>query len=297
MLDKAPVRYYDKDHGYLLTASQALKNARYRIIPDFKGGYIVTELMVCDRPKFNADGYGLLGEKPCSFPAADDDADSDPAAVIDRSRRRARRAVRDIMDCNQFKYFMTFTLNGERFNRGDYPAFVKLVNKYLGNRVARYGWFYVAVPEYHKDGKNLHLHAVVGGDRFNLVNSGTVLRPDGGRPVKLDTALRQGYKREDLKTVYNVSDWVDGYSTAIEVYGGRLALTRYILKYITKSDDKIGGRWYFSGGKLDRPIYVYKNLPYLDIEDADVEFKNDGGEFKIKYIDKELPVEGLQALL
>ena len=56
----APKRYYDKVDGCLLTASQALKNCRFRLVP-FGNKWLVTEVMLCDRPKFNGDGYGLLG--------------------------------------------------------------------------------------------------------------------------------------------------------------------------------------------------------------------------------------------
>lgn len=283
----APVkRYYDAENGMLLTASQALVNARYRLIPS-ENGWNETELLVCDRPKFNPHHYGLVGDAPHRR-CRDDDDDDDAAATLDRSRRRARKAIKDIMDCNRFEYFMTFTLDAEKIDRQSYSAFVRAVNVYMRNRVQRYGWRYLAVPEYHKDGESLHLHAVVAGDRYNLVDSGTVLRPDhvhGKKPVTVKTALRQGYRREDLKTVYNVTDWTLGYSTAIRCYGDPVALRRYIGKYITKSEDKIGGRWYFSGGELQRPLYICCNMPYDDVA-ADLQFENDGGAFKLVYLDR-----------
>lgn len=269
-----------------MTASQALCNARYRLVPT-DTNYIVTELMVCDRPKFNPHHYGLLGDAPRRRRGDDDGGDVGGVGddVLERSKRRARRAVRDIMDCNDFDYFMTFTLDREKIDRTDYAAFVRAVNTYMKNRVQRYGWRYLAVPEYHHDGAALHLHAVVSGDRYNLVDSGAVIRPDGGKPVKLTTALRQGYRREDLRTVYNVTDWTLGYSTAIRTYGNRDALRRYVGKYITKSETKIGGRWYFSGGELERPLYICTNLDFSAVA-GDVAFQNDGGSFKIQYLDR-----------
>ena len=269
-----------------MTATQALVNARYRLVP--RGdGWLTTELMVCDRPKFNPHHYGLVGDAPHRRPAPDVDdlTDDDRADYIERSKRRARKAVRDIMDCNDFEYFMTFTLDGGKIDRTSYTEFVKAVTHYTKNRVQRYGWSYLAVPEYHHDGEALHLHAVVRGDRYNLVDSGCVVNPKGGKPIKLSTALKYGYRREDLKTVYNVTDWTLGFSTAIHTYGDRDALRRYVGKYITKSEDKIGGRWYFSGGNLARPLYVCCNIPFDDVE-GDICFENDGGAFKIQYFDR-----------
>lgn len=296
MSDVPPKKYYDKDHGYLLTASQALSNCRYRLIP-FDDRWMISEIMVCDRPKFNGGGYGLL-DPVARRPRSDDDVPLTPderREYINRSRRRAYKAVRDIMDCNDFDWFMTFTLDKSVIDRTDYTAFIKAVNRYFDNRVRRYGWKYCAVVEYHKrledNGKHaLHLHACVSGDKMNLVDSGTVIRPDGGKPVKRATARKQGYHDTDLRTVYNVADWRLGHSTAIHTYGKRLQLARYITKYITKSDDKVGGRWYYSGGVLQKPAYIYDDVDFYSLV-GDVEFAHEFGEFKIKYFDEGLELD------
>lgn len=291
MFDNVPKKYYDKDHGFLLTATQALSTARYRLIP-YHDEWRCSEIMVCDRPRFNGGGYGLIGDYHRSVHNDDDLSESDLNDSVDRSRRRARKAIRDIMDCNDFEWFMTFTLDGEKIDRSDYAAFVKAVNRYMDNHVRRCGWSYLAVPEYHKDGSALHLHACVKGDRFALIDSGTVVRPDGGKPVKRATARKQGYQDSELKTVYNVTDWRLGFSTAIHTYGDRVALARYIGKYITKSDEKIGGRWYYSGGQLARPLYLYDNILFDDFV-GDIEFEHEFGAFKIKYYDGGIALDRL----
>lgn len=292
----APKRYYDKHDGCLLTASQALRNCRYRLVP-FGNEWLVTEVMMCDRPKFNSGDYGLIGELHKSRLL---DADEEPLSpeeqkeYIDRSRRRARRAVRDLMDANSFDWFITFTLDEKKVgDRSDYKRFIELVRQYMDNHVRRHGWRYVAVVEYHKNKKGLHLHAAVSADSIKLVHSGTYVRPCGGRPVMMATALRQGYRKEELRDVYNVVDWYHGFSTAIHTYGRRLDLARYIAKYITKSDDKIGGRWYYSGGKLERPIYLTDNRSF-DSFVGDVEFDHEFGSFKIKYYDDGVRIDWLE---
>lgn len=294
-----PKRYYDKASGSLLTASQALNNCRYRLLP-FGDNWLVSEVLVCDRPKFNGKGYGLLDPVRRSSPMGDDDTPLTPEerkAYINRSRRRAYKKVKDIMQANDFEYFMTFTLDGAKIDRTDYKAFIEKVRQYLDNRVRRYNWRYCAVVEYHKrkeaNGKHaIHLHACISGDKYNLIDSGTVIRPCGGKPVKRATARKQGYKDSELKTVYNVSDWSLGHSTAIHTYGKRLALARYITKYITKSDDKVGGRWYYSGGKLEFPLYVYDDIDF-DSFAADIDFEHEYGNYKIKYYDDGVDIGSL----
>ena len=266
---EAPKRFYDKESGALLTSAQALTNTRIRLVP-FDNEWIATEIMVCDHKLFNK-GYGLLDN---GSRVRRDPDDFDHESALARSRRRALKAVRDIMDCNAFDWFMTFTLDPDKVeDRTDCKAFTKSINRYFDNRVRRRGWRYCAVMEYHKkiedNGKRaLHLHACVSGDDVRLAESGhSITRKNG-----------------DKVPVYNVTDWSLGFSTAIPTYGNRLALSRYITKYITKSDDKVGGRWYYSGGELQRPLYLYDDTDF-DRFVGDVEFSKDFGDFKVKYFD------------
>lgn len=295
------VKYYDKSSGMTLLPSEALSNARVRLLP-FGDTFLVSEVMVCDRPKFNRAEYGLLYPVHRSPPSDEPPTPEDIKDSLSRSRRRARRAVRDIMDSNTFEYFMTFTLDGALIDRTDYSAFIKAVNRYLDNRVRRYGWKYCAVVEYHKrtedNGKHaLHLHAAVSGDKYNLVDSGTVIRPKPAKskPVLRSTAHKQGYPDSVLTTVYNVTDWTYGHSTAIHTYGDRLALARYISKYILKSDEKIGGRWYYSGGNLERPVYLPADVDFERF-DGDVSFDSGYGQYKIKYFDEGAEIDSVDCL-
>jgi hypothetical protein len=284
-----PKRYYDKITGDQLTAAQALANTRIRLIP-FDDTYKITEIMYCSMPKFNRGGYGLLGEVRRSVRLPDDVIPDDlKSEYISRSRRRAYKRVRDIMDANAFDWFVTLTFDDDVIDRTSYADTIKAINRWLDNNVRRHKWKYCGVVEYHKRTENngkhaVHYHLCVSGD-MRLTDSGTVIRPDGGKPVKLTTAMRQGYSRDTLKTVYNISDWRYGYSTAIHTYGERLQLSRYICKYILKSDDKIGGRWYYSGGLLDEPLYIKLDSDF-DKAVGDVEFGSDFGDYKIRYFDK-----------
>lgn len=285
------VKYYDRSDGSLLLPSEALSNCRLRLVP-YDNTWLITEIMACDRPKFNNGNYGLLNPVHRSQRSDDDDpiTPEEKAEYISRSKRRARKNVRDLMDSNDFQWFMTFTLNEKTFgDRTDYSSFIKAVNRYFDNRVRRYGWKYVAVVEYHKktesNGKHaLHLHAAVSGDYFKLSDSGTVVNPRGGKPITRKYARSLGYKDDELRTVYNVDDWKLGFSTAIHTYGKRHSLAQYITKYITKSDEKVGGRWYYSGGDLSRPLYIATEVNYEEFE-HDLDFDSGYGNYRVAYFD------------
>lgn len=166
---------------------------------------------------------------------------------VRRAKSRARQAVYDIAECNNFQYFVTLTLDPDRVkSRYDRDECKRQLDNWLSNQVQRYGAKYVLVPELHKDGA-LHYHALMSGD-FRLKNSGLVT-----------TGKNAG------KVIYNMDNWRYGFSTCISVYGEYAQCCNYISKYIVKSHEKIGGRWYLSGGNLTRPCYEYYNTSYADI--------------------------------
>lgn len=201
---------------------------------------------------------------------------------LGRAKRRARSAVRDIALSNDFTHFVTFTLDASKVDRYDINAVVKKLNTWLDNRVRRKGLKYVLVPELHKDGA-VHFHGFVN-DRLGLVDSGTLTGGELKRPRK----PRSSREREKLlasgcHVVYNVTDWMLGFSAAIELYGDYRAAVGYVCKYISKEQQKIGGRWYYSGGALLRPDVTLTDVDYDSFCDANREtlscFSSGGLEF------------------
>lgn len=171
---------------------------------------------------------------------------------LNRSKRRALSMVRDYALSNDFRFFVTLTLDKRRINRYDYSQILGKMRTWCDNQVRRKGLYYILVPELHKDGA-LHFHGFFP-DGVDVTDSGTIIPPGGDKPRK---PRSQRQRREWLenggKLVYNLDDWGFGYSTAIELYGNYAAAVAYVCKYISKARDKVGGRWYFSGGKLKKP--------------------------------------------
>lgn len=210
----------------------------------------IAEVMICTDAIFNPDGVLVAssqhtGKKADFLTEWEQDGETDGGEElggkfdnIERAKRRARKAVFDYAMCNDdLNLFVTLTLDAARVDRYDYKIIVKKLNNWLDNMVRRHGLKYVLVAERHKDGA-IHFHALMNENACKLTDSGTV--------------DKRGH------TVFNLDNWTLGFTTAVRCYGERGAVCKYITKYITKSDDKVGGRWYYSGGELERPQYVYR---------------------------------------
>lgn len=216
------------------------------------------------------------------------------AELLDASRRRARRKIFDYCICNDFDLFVTLTLDKSQIDRNDYAAVIKKLNSFLGNRVRRKGLKYIGVPEYHKNG-GLHFHFAMTAGAFRLIPSGTVSVEGRKKPIKVSTADKLGIPLSERHEVYNIVDWSLGFSTAIYTYGQRGALAHYLSKELCKdvqkklaaggSIDKIGGRWYYHGGELKKPVVKYQNVNYRDVERYSYDVVTDGGDFKIMKFD------------
>ncbi len=245
--------------GIIQSDFQAKYNCRSKFYPQPDGSLKLVEEMCCNRYIFNPDSVELRHNYKREEAEAYHEAMTEllyntkpreriiintAADNIARSKRRAKNRLLDLINCNEWNFFVTLTLNPDEVDRNNYSAIIKKLNNYLDNRVRRNGLKYVGVPELHKRG-GFHFHFLTN-DVLNLTHSGTYIRPNGGRPVKADTVKRSGFKVEDCRNVYNIQDWKLGFTTAIEVYGDRGAVANYIGKYITKGEKKVGGRWYYS---------------------------------------------------
>lgn len=177
------------------------------------------------------------------------------AENLDRARRRARSRVADIARCTDFAYFVTLTLAPDKIDRYDAAAVVRALSVWADNHVRRDGLAYVLVPELHKDGA-IHFHGFFNS-ALPVVDSGTLVRGEGKPRRPRNDMERAAWLAAGGHVVYNLPSWTYGFTTAIELYGARRAAVSYVCKYITKAKQKVGGRWYYSGGALGRPRVEY----------------------------------------
>lgn len=181
-----------------------------------------------------------------------------------RAQRRARTQVRDLALSNEFRFFVTLTLDGTKVDRYDVRAITRKLNQWLDNAVRRHGLKYVLVPELHKDGA-VHFHGFFN-DALRVVDSGTVIPPQGGKPKRpRGEKQRQAWLEGGGHVVYNLPQWSLGFTTAIELYGEYSAAVGYVCKYISKEQEKVGGRWFYHGGDLRTPDVSYEDRNVEDV--------------------------------
>ena len=236
----------------------SLRCARAKYVPDYvNGGLRLASVCEFSRPVFNEngdelsdpyDGFDYLRTaRELYNKALDDDECGEVEKVapersedsVRRATRRARLQVFDLAVCNHFDLFSTFTFSPEEVDRCSYDQTYGSFKVWLSNRVQRNGLRYVAVPEYHSDGRAIHFHMLSNASAVDFVYSGHYAHD---RPV------------------YNIKSWKKGFSTAqfIENEKSIDFVSKYIAKYMTKSNGrKVGGRYYLSGGDLKRPTYIY----------------------------------------
>lgn len=255
-----------------VTQNIGFHNARYKYYPTPDGGRRLVEIMAFSEPVYNPQSLERVAPPRKKMPSADDpSADAEDEIKqnecsenkkerSDYAVRRARRRLYDLVACNpDCNMMVTLTLNGEDFARDEWSAIIPKLSTWLDNATRRRGMKYILVPEHHKDGKSIHFHGFINEGALALSRA---INPRTGKPIK-----------QNGRAVYNVDNWKYGFTTAVRVGKSDLdqsSSAKYVLKYITKCSDKIGGRYYLHGGALAEPIFEY----------YDVDFEKLGGEEK-----------------
>lgn len=241
--------------GWLKPEVEVKVNAKEKVYPN---GF--RRITICSKPVFKNDEYmelltssSVSKDKDMSNPTRGD------------SIRRAKEKIYDIAMCNEFEYFITWTLDKEMIDRYDPNLVAKKLKVFLNNLVKRKEVRYLVVPELHQDGA-IHMHGLIAG-KLRMVDSGRKLL--------------------DGRSIFNMPEWKLGFSTAIELDNQKGRVSSYIVKYVQKDFQKIFGNFYYAGGHglvrspevnyfdvdfdaFDLPVYGPEGVPilfkYLDIE-------------------------------
>jgi hypothetical protein len=242
-----------------------MKNAKLRILPD--GNVKVTAF---SRKVFKEKGFEkieffdryyeeLNSVKLGTAEKLRKEAEKELLSVAEGYTRsdnlkRARDKVFEIASANKWDYMVTLTLDKEKINRYDKSEVLKLVSKWLDNKVQRRGLKYLIVPEYHKDGA-IHFHGLFN-DALDFVSAERYKIRGNKKPIGLSTLRKYGFKPTDeqVQEVFNVKDFPYGFTTALKLDGNVTAVSLYMTKYITKDLKKIFGSYYKAGGKIARAL-------------------------------------------
>lgn len=195
--------------------------------------------------------------------------ENDRLDSIDDSIRQTKTRLSDIVICNNFDTFITFTLNcsaclpkcynkpcscdKKTCKRFDVTYTKRTQETWLNNQIKKYGRFpYVQVMEFHKN-KGVHFHSLFKNYKGKF------------KFYKLDV---------DKRPLYNLVGYKKGFSTAKEIYDIS-GTSRYIRKYIMKEMPLFRGKKrYWSSQGLLRPVITqdYKLMSEIAFHPASTEW-------------------------
>ena len=176
------------------------------------------------------------------------------------SIKRAKDSIFDYILNNEFDWFFTGTVNPEQLDSFSPKDMLKPIQKWLKNMVQRNDLHYIMIAEYHPSSGRIHFHGLCKGENLYFVDSGTKLYTGYNKPVSNEKAEMLGLT--DGRTVYNMTNWKFGWSTAIRLTGDKMKTAFYVTKYITKDTKKIFGKFFWHSRSLVRPQIEIKDIDY-----------------------------------
>lgn len=236
----------------LVPESFVKHNTKVKVYPD--GTF---KIVCCSHPIFKDDGYQLVSTSPLKSRKYDMSHRSRPDSI-----KRAKETVYDLIKLNDFTYWVTLTLDSTKISsRYDSNIVKKALLTWLKNMQQRNDLTYLLIPEHHKDGA-IHMHMLCSG---NLDLVPTNICDKGGRQI------------------YNLSNWKYGFSEVVKLDGNKDYTARYVTKYVTKDSDKIFGKYYYSGGSLNRKVYtVLEDVDFFALDNLKA-YTVDGTSIMFRY--------------
>lgn len=180
---------------------------------------------------------------------------------LDNSISRSRSAIFEIVMCNDFKYWCTFTINGDKFPRDDLKGYFDKFTHFLRYQRKKYNIDiqYLFIPELHSDKINWHLHG------FLSAVPDVELLPFSCHP-NIDNLPLYIKSRRNCLYSYVSYEKTFGFCCLEEIYN-KTACARYASKYVTKGFEEIsishnkGDKLYYCSRGLNRKVLLEKGYP------------------------------------
>lgn len=178
---------------------------------------------------------------------------------------RTRNAVLGLGLCNEWQYFITATLDPQKYNRYDLPAWRRDFSQWIRNqrRLTGHDFRYLLIPERHPKSGAWHMHGLITGVPWD-------------------------YLQPFIPYVHPDKLWMNGYRYHAKMHDkfgfnsfgkirNQAAASRYALKYVAKGIGEMdldnGVNLYYASQKLNRPKCVIEgqSTSYL----TDIDYEND----------------------
>ena len=148
--------------------------------------------------------------------------------------RRTKTLIKDMVLCNDFELFCTFTFDPNKVDRFNLTRCWGVMSRWLHHqRDLSPDMKYLIIPEMHKSGA-WHFHGLISGYKSTLKPS----------------SHSSPYGRQ----IFNITSFRSGFTTAVKI-DDKEAVSNYVQKYITKDFvKKFNQRRFFCSRNLIRPI-------------------------------------------
>lgn len=178
---------------------------------------------------------------------------------------RAKTKVKELVLCNDWDWWCTFTLDSNKMDRYDLKAYIKALGEFLHNynkrTEERYKVKYLLVPEKHKDGA-WHMHGFVKGIK----------------PADLYVNKHGYYTWKQYEEKF-------GFISMSPVKDKEKS-SSYVLKYMGKdmntSVTELGAHLYYASKGLKQPEILFRGHAELH---GEWDYIHPDGYCKLKYID------------
>lgn len=140
---------------------------------------------------------------------------------------RTKQKIFEYALCNAWQWFVTLTLDKNKYDRKDLRKFIKDLSQMIRDYKKKTGYNikYLLIPEHHKDGC-WHLHGFFMGLPEEVLHA---FRLNEHLPYRILQRLESGVQ------VYTWNDYAERFGYAVfEPINNHEAASKYITKYITK---------------------------------------------------------------
>lgn len=202
---------------------------------------------------------------------------------------RAKSRVYEYALCNDFEYFVTLTINKEKYDRYDLKKYYKDLGLFIKNygRLHHTKVSYLLIPEQHLNGA-WHMHGLVSGIpesellKFSL---------EDNIPSRIKELIRDG------RTIYNWQQYASKFGwVTLEKVKSKERVSRYITKYINKALEttikELGAHAYYCSQGLKKSVEV-KRGP-LSANNVPFQFEND--YVKIKWFNNDSCINYIETI-
>lgn len=167
---------------------------------------------------------------------------------LQASLSRTKSRIFELALCNGWEWFVTLTLNPQKFDRAGLKTYKNKLSTFIKNynRIHNTNIKYLLIPELHGDKTNYHMHGLMMGLPIEHLHE---FRANEKFPIKILSEIAHGHKLYSWPAYAKTF----GYISISKIINAE-SMSKYITKYIIK--DLLGTRI----GLNDHLYYCSKGL-------------------------------------